>query len=112
MLNLTNDGWFGDTAGPYQHFSQARLRAIEEGMPVVRAANTGISGVIDPLGRVWAKLDLGREGILDADLPRPIATPFYARLSDAIPTSLWCAGLLIVIFTRRAQQTASTVKVT
>jgi apolipoprotein N-acyltransferase len=112
MVNLTNDGWFGDTAGPYQHLAQARLRAIEEGMPVVRAANTGISGVIDPLGRVLARLDLGREGSLDADLPRPIAAPLYAQLSDAIPLGLWCAGLLIVFFTRRAQQNAGTVKLT
>ncbi|CUU41078.1 Apolipoprotein N-acyltransferase [Blastochloris viridis] len=110
MLNLTNDGWFGDTAGPHQHFSQARVRAIEEGMPVVRAANTGISGVVDPLGRVVARLDLGMEGILDADLPKSVAAPFYAQLSDAIPAALWCSGLLIVIFTRRAQQAASTAK--
>jgi apolipoprotein N-acyltransferase len=69
LLNLTNDAWFGSSAGPYQHFHQAQVRAVEQGLPVVRAANTGISAVIDPFGRVRAEIGLGDKGIIDADLP-------------------------------------------
>jgi apolipoprotein N-acyltransferase len=70
LLNVTNDAWFGSSAGPYQHFHQAQVRAVEQGLPVVRAANTGISAVIDPFGRVRAEIGLGDKGIIDADLPK------------------------------------------
>jgi len=72
------------TSGPYQHFAQARLRSIEEGLPLVRAANSGISAVIDPFGRVLASLPLGVEGVVDAELPRAISPPLYARFGDAL----------------------------
>jgi apolipoprotein N-acyltransferase len=101
LLNLTNDGWFGASAGPYQHFQQARVRAIEEGLPLVRAANTGISAVVDPLGRVVASLPLGVEGILDAPLPRPLAPTLYARLGDAPAGLMVLGGLGWVMLSRR-----------
>jgi apolipoprotein N-acyltransferase len=82
LVNLTNDGWFGISSGPYQHFQQARVLAVAEGLPLVRAANTGISAVVDPLGRIIASLPLGAEGVLDARLPRAVAPTFYARFGD------------------------------
>jgi apolipoprotein N-acyltransferase len=84
LLNVTNDAWFGISSGPYQHFQQARVRAIEEGLPLVRAANDGISAVIDPVGRVVAALPLGREGVLDATLPRAIEATTYTRTGDTL----------------------------
>jgi apolipoprotein N-acyltransferase len=79
LLNVTNDAWFGTSAGPYQHFHQAQLRAIEQGLPVVRAANTGISAIIDPYGRVLAELGLQHEGVVDGVLPKTLfATKFVA----------------------------------
>jgi apolipoprotein N-acyltransferase len=82
LLNITNDAWFGLSSGPYQHLTSARLRTIEEGLPMIRAANTGVSAVIDAYGRVLASLDMQQEGIIDHRLPAPrVATP-YARWGD------------------------------
>jgi apolipoprotein N-acyltransferase len=78
LVNVTNDGWFGNSTGPYQHLAQARLRAIEQGLPLVRAANTGISAVIDPYGRFVAKLKLGQEGLIDVALPQGLPLTFFA----------------------------------
>ena len=84
LVNITDDSWFGPWAGPRQHFLIARVRAIEEGLPIARAANTGISGVIDPLGRVQARLGLNRVGVVDAALPQAISAPPYARIGDLV----------------------------
>ena len=96
LVNLTNDGWFGISSGPYQHFQQARALAIAEGLPLVRAANTGISAVIDPVGRVIASLPLGSEGVLDARLPQPVAPTLYARFGNYIFTLMLIVSALIV----------------
>jgi apolipoprotein N-acyltransferase len=104
LLNLTNDGWFGASAGPYQHFQQARIRAIEEGLPLVRAANSGISAVVDPLGRVIKSLPLGSEGVLDSLLPRPVAPTPYARLGDAPAGMLIGIAFVWVMCSRRRRR--------
>ena len=72
MINVTNDAWFGSSAGPYQHFHQARVRAVEQGLPLVRAANTGISAMIDPYGRIRRRDRPRREGCIDSELPRAV----------------------------------------
>jgi apolipoprotein N-acyltransferase len=98
ILHVTNDAWFGSFAGPQQHLAQARIRAIEQGLPVARAANTGISAVIDAHGRVRASLALGAHGRIDAALPEALPPTLYARTGDwpalAALALLW-AGLLL-----------------
>jgi len=106
IVNLTNDGWFGNSTGPYQHLQQARLRAIEEGLPMVRAANTGISAVIDPSGRIVARLGLGIEGVLDAGLPSALPPTIYARLGDIPAAIIVAVALLLVVRRRVAKHTA------
>ena len=82
LMMITNDAWFGEVSGPYQHLAQARLRSVEQGLPMVRAANTGISAMIDPAGRLTAHLPLGQAGWIDAALPPPLAPTVYARIGD------------------------------
>lgn len=80
FVNVTDDSWFGPGTGPYQHLLTARVRAIEEGIPVARDANSGITAVIDALGRVRASLGLGKVGIVDSGLPRAVPKTVFARL--------------------------------
>ena len=82
LLQVTNDAWFGQRVGPYQHLAQARMRAVEQGLPMVRAANTGISAIIDPHGTIVDSLPLGQAGYVQADLPAPLPPTPYARTGD------------------------------
>ncbi len=82
IVNVTNDGWFGNSTGPYQHLAQLRLRALEQGLPVARAANTGISAVIDPVGRYLEKTELGKLDARDSRLPLKIQPTVYFLFGD------------------------------
>jgi apolipoprotein N-acyltransferase len=104
LLNVTNDGWFGQTAGPYQHFAQARLRSVEEGLPLVRAANTGISAVVDPYGRIVAAMPLGAEGVVDSNLPTSISPPVYTGLGSIIVAGMVLACFILPLIARRQQR--------
>ncbi len=97
LVNVTNDGWFGISSGPYQHFQQARVLAIAEGLPLVRAANTGISAVVDPLGRIVGSLPLGAEGVLDSGLPAAIETTSYVRFGDDALILFLVASMVMVV---------------
>lgn len=97
LLNLTNDGWFGRTTGPYQHFAQARLRAIEEGLPLVRVANTGISSIVDAYGRVLDQLPLGEEGIIDGRLPKAAPDTLFSHWGRASFAILWLLFLTVAL---------------
>ncbi len=104
LLNVTNDGWYAHTTGPYQHFAIARVRAIEEGLPLVRDANRGVNAVIDPYGRIAAKLGWDKEGFVDSDLPKPLAAPtIFSRYGDEAAWALFAllaAGILAIKTTR------------
>lgn len=91
LINPTNDGWYGLSAGPYQHLAAAQLRAVEEGLPVVRVAGSGISAVINPFGRIVKSLPLGEQGVLDSPLPRALSPTLFH------PTIPWVCGLLLIV---------------
>ena len=95
LLQITNDAWFGKIAGPYQHLAQARLRAVEQGLPMVRVANTGVSAVIDARGHIEAMLPLGQAGYLDAGLPPPLPVTLYARTGDWAVLVVFCLLFLV-----------------
>ena len=93
FLNVTDDSWFGVTPGPYQHLLQARLRSVEEGIPMIRAADTGISAIIDPYGRIIQQLQLGQEGVLDGKLPKALEPTIFARLGIPAWLTIWFIAL-------------------
>jgi apolipoprotein N-acyltransferase len=101
FVNITDDSWFGPWAGPKQHLLIARVRAIEEGLPIARAANTGISAMIDPVGRVRAELGLNEIGVIDAALPRALAAPLYARFGDLVFLIFLVIAILTVSYLDR-----------
>ncbi len=97
IVNITNDAWFGVSAGPWQHLVQAQLRAVEEGVPLFRVANTGITAGFDPYGRVLGSIPIGESGALDLLVPKVIPPPPFARFGN---TGFFC--LLILIFVSAA----------
>lgn len=101
MLQITNDAWFGVRTGPFQHFAQARLRAVEQGLPLVRVANTGVTAVVDARGRVIDQLPFGTMGSLDTRIPGALPPTPYARFGDG-PVLLLLAGLALLALRRRA----------
>jgi len=84
LLNVTNDGWFGNWTGPFQHFHQARLRAVEEGVPLIRVGNNGVSAVIDPYGRIVSILNLNQSGSLDSNIPVKGPITIFARINNLL----------------------------
>jgi apolipoprotein N-acyltransferase len=103
LIQITNDAWFGQISGPYQHLAQARMRAIEQGLPMIRSANTGISAIIDPHGRILSSIPLGQAGYADANLPVPLPPTLYSRTGDwPVLVMLLAAALGLVWHGRRA----------
>ena len=97
MLNVTNDAWYGRSSGPFQHFAIARTRAVEEGLPMVRVANNGISAVVDAAGRVLARTNLDAVGVVDAALPAPAARTPFAQAGNWIFLALLLLGAVPVV---------------
>ena len=107
LLLITNDAWFGQVSGPYQHLAQARLRSAEQGLPMIRVANTGVSAMIDAAGRVTASIPLGQAGWQDVALPPPLPPTPYARAGDAPALALALLALAGAALSRRRRTRAS-----
>jgi apolipoprotein N-acyltransferase len=95
MVNVTNDAWFGNSTGPRQHLAAARFRAVEEGLPLLRAANTGISAAFDARGHELGRLNPQVTGILQVRLPAAISVPLYARIGLLLPGGVAFAFAMI-----------------
>lgn len=105
LVSMTDDSWFGPWAGPFQHLAIAKVRAAEEGLAIARAANTGVSAIIDPYGRIIATLGLNKAGILDGPLPQPLEPTMYSLAGDAIFAALMLAAAAFgVVFCRFSLQ--------
>ena len=91
LVNVTNDAWFGNSSGPRQHLAAARMRAVEEGLPLVRAANTGISAAFDARGHELGRVGMQKTGTLTVQLPPPLPKTVFARFGLLVPL---CAGLV------------------
>lgn len=102
LVNITNDGWYGDSAGPRQHLAAAKLRAVEEGITIVRAAGSGISALISPIGTIIDSLPLNQSGILDVKLPTELQfSTTYGRFGNTIPLSLCFLILALALYNSR-----------
>ena len=101
LINVTNDGWYGNSAGPHHHFAMAQTRAVEEGLPLVRSANTGISAVVDGYGRIREKLDLGAEGVIDTDLPQALPPTIFSIYGNTVPLLLATLFILASFFKQK-----------
>jgi apolipoprotein N-acyltransferase len=106
MVNVTNDAWFGNSAGPRQHLAAARFRAVEEGLPLMRAANTGISAAFDAKGHELARLGIGETGVVSVRLPSRLSRPLYAQAGLLLPAGLAVLCMIVGVL-RRPRQTES-----
>jgi apolipoprotein N-acyltransferase len=97
MVNVTNDAWFGNSTGPRQHLAAARLRAVEEGLPLLRAANTGISAAFDARGHEIARLGMQKTGFLPVNLPASLEPTLFSRFGLLLP-ALICAVVVLGAF--------------
>ena len=98
ILNLTNDAWFGRTPGPYQHERQSILRSVEEGLPLIRVANSGISGIFDSYGRSLNRLQLGEVGVIDGRLPKATDPTTFVLFGSEIVLGVVFGFLIIGLF--------------
>jgi apolipoprotein N-acyltransferase len=99
MINVTNDSWYGQSSGPYKHFEISRMRVVENGLPMIRAANNGISAIIDPVGRTLHRLELNQIDVLDGYMPLKLLLPtIYSEWGNLI-LCLWVLFVLILQLT-------------
>jgi apolipoprotein N-acyltransferase len=99
MINVTNDSWYGQSSGPYQLFEISRMRVVENGLPMIRAANNGISAIIDPVGRTLHRLELNQIDVLDGYMPLKLLLPtIYSEWGNLI-LCLWVLFVLILQLT-------------